>query len=96
MGLVAGLVILVIAGLRLESRNRRTIPVLDSGDGMPRVPAARVVTAQRAYRFPTTTWNRLIGRLATVAWNQLISPTLLVIAGGVLGCLGLLGFAMIG
>jgi hypothetical protein len=94
MGLVAGLVVLVIAGLRLEKRNRRTNPVLDGGDGTPRVPTARVVTAQRACLFPTVAWNRLIGRLATVAWKQLTGPALLVIAGVALFCLGLAGWAV--
>jgi hypothetical protein len=88
MGLMAGLVVLVIAGRWLEKR----YPVPDDGDGTPHLPAARaVVTARRAYLFPTTTWNRLIGRLATVPWKQLIGPVLLVIAGVgflILGCTG--------
>jgi asparagine N-glycosylation enzyme membrane subunit Stt3 len=76
MGLMAGLVALVAAGRRLEKRN----PVPDGGDGALHVPAACVVTARRAYRFPP------------VAWKQLIGPTLLVIAGAglfFLGCAGL-------
>jgi len=89
MGLMAGLAVLVAAGLWLETRN----PVPHGGDGTLRVPAARVVTA---YRFPTTTWNRLIGRLATVPWKQLIGPTLLVIAGVGFLCLGCAGFAVVG
>jgi len=79
MGLMAGLVVLVAAGLRLENRNR----VLVGGDGTPRVPTARVVTARRAYR------------LATVAWNQLSGRMLLVIAGAGLFCLGAVGCAMV-
>ena len=92
MGLMAGLVVLVIAGLRLEKRNA----VLNGGDDTLRVPTARaVVTARRACLFPTSTWNRLIGRLATVPWKQLIGPTLLVIAGAAFFCLGSRGCAEI-
>jgi hypothetical protein len=86
MGLMAGLVALVIVGRWLEKCN----PVPNNDDA-PRVPAARAVTP---YRFPTTTWNRLIGRLATVPWKQLIGPTLLVLAGAgflILGCAGWAG-----
>lgn len=89
MGLMAGLVVLVAAGRRLEQRN----PVPDGGDDAPRVPSARVVTAQL---FPTSTWNRLIGRLATVAWNQLAGPVLLVIAGACFFLLGCAGLAVVG
>lgn len=84
MGLMAGLVALVIAGRWLEKRH----PVPNGGDDTPHVPSARVVTA---HLFPTTTWNRLIGCLATVPWKQLIGPVLLVIAGVgflILGCVG--------
>lgn len=87
MGLMAGLVALVIAGRWLEKRN--SVP--DGGNDTLRVPAACVVTARRAYRFPMTTWNRLIGRLAAVTWNQLIGPILLVIAGAGLFLLGAFG-----
>ncbi len=80
MGLMAGVVVLVVAGRRLEKRNRAP----DGGDGTLRVPAACVVTARRAYRFPT------------VAWNQLIGPTLLVIAGAGLFFVGCAGFAVVG
>ena len=80
MGLMAGLVALVIAGRRLQKRN----PVPDGGDGMLRVPAACVVTAQRSYRLPT------------VAWNQVTGPALLVIAGVGLFFVGCLGWAVLG
>jgi len=93
MGLMAGLVVLTIAGLRVQKRN----PVPNGGDDTLRVPTARaVVTARRAYLLPTITWNRLIGRLATVPWKQLIGPTLLVIAGAAFFCLGCRGCAEIG
>lgn len=85
VGLMVGLVALVIAGQWLKERH----PVLDGCDDTPRVPSARVVTA---HLFPTTTRNRLIGRLATVPWKQLIGPLLLMIAGVgflLLGCIGL-------
>jgi hypothetical protein len=92
MGLMAGLVALVIVGRRLEKR----YPIPDGGDGTPRVPTARaVVTARRAYLFPTATWNRLIGRLATVPWKQLIGPVLLVIAGVGFLILGWAGWAAV-
>jgi hypothetical protein len=90
MGLMAGLVVLVAAGRWLEDRD--TAP--NGGDATLRVPAACVVTARRAYRFPTTTWNRFIGRLATVAWNQPIGSTLLVIAGTGFFCLGCAGWIL--
>jgi len=89
MGLMAGLVALVIIGRWLEKRDSAP----DGGDATLRVPAASVVTARRAYRFPTTTWHRFIGRLATVPWNQPLGSALLVIAGVgffFLGCAGLL------
>lgn len=89
LGLMAGLVALVIAGRWLEKRN----PVPDDGDDMPRVPSARVVTA---HLFPTTTRNRLIGRLARVPWKQLIGPILLVIAGVGFLSLGCVGWAALG
>jgi hypothetical protein len=89
MGLMAGLVALVIVGRWLEKRN----PVPTDGDGTPRVPSARVVTA---HLFPTTMWNRFIGRLATVPWKQLIGPILLVIAGVGFLCLGCVGWAAVG
>jgi hypothetical protein len=54
MGLMAGLVALVIAGLRLGER----YPVPDGGDGTLRVPTARAVTA---HLFPTVPWKQLIG-----------------------------------
>ncbi|HEX3764900.1 MAG TPA: hypothetical protein VHW23_39665 [Kofleriaceae bacterium] len=92
MGLMAGLVILVIAGLRLEDR----VPVRDDGAGAPSVPTARVVTGGQAHLFPTSTWNQLIGCSATFPWKQLISPTLLVIAGAGFFCLGCAGFAVVG
>lgn len=93
MGLTAGLVALAIAGQWLEKR----YPVPDGGDGTPRVPTAQaVVTARRAYLFPTSTWSRLIGRLATVPWKQLTGPILLAIAGAGFVCLGLVGLAMLG
>lgn len=76
MGLLAGLVALAIAGRWLENRN----PVPDGGDGTPRVPAARVVTAQLV---PTVAWNRLI--------RPILGPILLVIAGAGLFLLGILG-----
>lgn len=77
MGLMAGLVVLVIVGRRLEKRN----PVPDGGDGTPRVPMARVVTA---HLFPT------------VPWKQLIGPILLVLAGAGLFCLGCVGLSASG
>jgi hypothetical protein len=80
MALMAGLVAPVIAGRWLEKRH----PVPSGGDDTPRVPAARVVTARRAYRFPTATWNRFIG------------PTLLVIAGTGFVCLGCVGLVSSG
>jgi hypothetical protein len=89
MGLTAGLVALVIVGRWLEKRN----PVPDGGDDTLRVPSARAVTP---YLFPTSTWNRLMGRLATVPWNRLIGPILLAIAGAGFVCLGLVGVAMLG
>jgi hypothetical protein len=89
MGLVAGLVVLVIVGRWLEKRNRAA----DGGDDTPRVPTARAVTP---YLFPTSTWNRLIGRLATVPWKQLIGPSLLVIAGAGFLCLGCIALAVWG
>jgi hypothetical protein len=79
MGLVAGLAVLVAAGLWLGNRHRCTNPVLDGGDGTPRVPTVRVVTARRAYRLATVTWDQLIGRM------------LLAIAGAGLFCLGCIG-----
>jgi hypothetical protein len=92
MGLMAGLVVLVRAGLWLEKRN----PVPNGGDGTLRVPTARVVTARRAHLFPTATWSRLTGRLATVPWKQLIGPALLVIAGVGFLILGCAGWAAVG
>jgi hypothetical protein len=89
MGLTAGLVALVIVGRRLEQR----YPVPDGGNDTPRVPSARAVTG---HLVPTDTWNRLIGRLATVPRKQLIGPALLVIAGAGFVCLGLVGVAMLG
>jgi len=83
MGLMAGLAVLVIAARRLEKRNRHTSPVPDGSAGKPCVPAACVLTARRAYRFPTAAWNRLIG------------PTLLVIAGVALFCLGIAGCTVV-
>lgn len=85
MGLIAGLFVLVIAGVLLEN------PAPDGGDGTPRVPTARVVMGRRAYLFPTTTWNQRVGRLATVPWKQLIGPILLLIAGAGFFCLGCRG-----
>lgn len=75
IGFAAGLVVLVTTGLWLEKRR----PVPGGGDGTPRVPMARVVSARLAYR------------LATVAWSRLIGRTLLAIAGAALSCLGALG-----
>lgn len=69
---LAGLVVIALGGGEPENRN----PVPDGGEGTPHLPAACVVTAGRAYRFPT------VAR-PTAARNRLIGRILLVIAAGV-------------
>lgn len=88
LGLLAGLVVLVAVGRWLERCN----PVSNDGDGTPRVPVARVVTA---HLFPTVAWNRVIDCLAMVTRNQFIGPALLVIAGVGFFCLGCAGWVLV-